>query len=230
MPAHPFPVLMFAAGFGTRMGDLTKDRPKPLITVAGKPLVDHTLDLARGAGCAPVVANLHYRADMLAAHLMPKDVQTVVEHPDILETGGGLRNALPLLGAEPVVTMNTDAVWAGPNPVSLLMEAWDPETMDALLMCLPTARAQEHRGLGDFTLSESGALSRGPGHVYGGVQILKTDLLADVRETAFSLNIIWNKMQSAGRLHGLSYPGWWCDVGHPGGIASAEQMLKEHHV
>lgn len=227
---RPFPVLIFAAGFGTRMGALTKDRPKPLIEVAGRPLIDHTIDLARNAGGDPIVANLHYLAAQLTAHLGPLSVQTITEDPDILETGGGLRNALPLLGAGPVITMNSDALWKGPNPLTLLQQAWQPERMDALLMCVPPERAIGHGGGGDFVLADDGSLSRGPGLVYGGVQIIKTDLLAQIEEKAFSLNLLWDRMLAQGRLCGLPYPGRWCDVGHPGGIALAEDLLADPDV
>ncbi|NNE52053.1 MAG: nucleotidyltransferase family protein [Sulfitobacter sp.] len=220
-----FPVLMFAAGFGTRMGALTRDRPKPLIEVAGKPLIDHALTLARDAGCDHIVANLHYRADMLSRHLEPVGVRTITEEPKILETGGGLRNALPFLGQGPVLTMNTDAIWAGPNPVKLLKAAWMPDRMDALMMTVPVARAIGQDSQGDFTRAESGQLFRGPGVIYGGIQIIKTDLLERIEQEAFSLNLIWDLMLERDRLFGLAYPGRWCDVGHPGGIRLAEKML-----
>ncbi len=223
-----FAVMLFAAGFGTRMKHLTADRPKPMVQVAGRPLIDHSLALAQAVAPPVIVANLHYKPDMLRDHLAPCGVQTVLEAPDILDTGGGLRNALPLLGAGPVITMNTDAVWHGPNPLDLLIKAWDPARMDALLMAVDPARAQEHAGAGDFEMEEGGRLSRGAGFIYGGVQILKTDLLAEVAEEAFSLNVIWNMMLARGRLHGLSYPGHWCDVGHPGGIAAAERLMNSN--
>lgn len=222
--------MMFAAGFGTRMKSLTQDRPKPLIHVAGRPLVDHALTLAQEAGGDPIVANLHYRADMLTAHLEPQGVLTVTELPDILETGGGLRNALPLLGTGPVITMNTDAIWAGPNPIDLINATWRPDRMDALLVCLPKEQAIGHNGKGDFLLSDTGQITRGPGLIYGGVQIIKTDLLHSIDQDSFSLNLLWNEMMEQGRLFGLSYPGFWCDVGHPGGIRMAEDMLKAHDV
>jgi MurNAc alpha-1-phosphate uridylyltransferase len=230
MPAQTYPVMLFAAGFGTRMKELTQDQPKPLIEVAGKPLIDHALDLAKSAGCTSIVANLHYKADMLDAHLRPRAVQTIVEMPDILETGGGLRNALPLLGSGPVITQNTDAIWAGPNPIELLMSAWNPNKMDGLLICVPTTSAIGHAGDGDFMLSETGSIKRGPGTVYGGIQIMKTDLLREITEDKFSLNLVWNKMLENQRLFGLSYPGKWCDVGHPDGITLAEEMLDELNV
>ena len=217
--------MMFAAGFGTRMKHLTQDQPKPMIPVDGKPLVDHALDLVRGAKCDPIVANLHYKPDVLARHLQAHGVQTILEIPDILETGGGLRNALPLLGSNPLFTMNTDAIWAGPNPLNMLESAWDPTSMDALLICVPITHAVGHQGQGDFTMTQDGSLSRGPGLIYGGIQIIKTDQLHHIKENKFSLNLLWDRMLQDRRLFGLTYPGKWCDVGHPHGIALAEEML-----
>ncbi len=231
-PKHDFPtaVMMFAAGFGTRMKHLTQDQPKPMIHVAGRPLVDHALELVRGVGAAQIVANLHYKPDALQRHLAAHGVQTVMETPQILDTGGGLRNALPLLGEGPVFTLNTDAVWSGANPLAVLRDAWDPARMDALLIGIPVDRAEGHSGAGDFQMAGDGALKRGPGVVYGGAQIIRTDLLHTIPDTAFSLNVLWNVMAENGRLFGVSYPGRWCDVGHPGGIALAEAMLANADV
>ena len=222
--------MIFAAGFGTRMKALTQDRPKPLIEVAGSSLIDHALALAKAAECNPIVANLHYKADMLARHLAPKGVTTLHETPDILETGGGLRNALPVLGTDPTFTMNADAIWSGPNPLSLLAAAWQPDIMDALLMTVPVAQTVGYEGTGDFAQSQDGSLTRGPGVVYGGVQIIKTDGLAAINEKSFSLNLLWDQMLEHNRLFGLRYPGRWCDVGHPAGIALAENMLRDADV
>lgn len=231
MRHRPNALMLFAAGFGTRMGALTQTTPKPLLKVDGKPLIDHSLDLAMACGFDTTVANLHYLPEALDRHLAARGVQTLKETPDILETGGGLRNALPLLGDGPVVTSNTDAVWHGPNPFELLLNAWEPDTMDALLVCTPLAHCIGHMGKGDFVLGEGGQLHRAQGgHVYGGVQILKTDLLQQIEEKAFSLNVIWNEMLKSNRLYGLNYPGQWCDVGHPEGIRLAEEMLKGDHV
>ena len=144
---------------------------------------------------------------------------------EILDTGGGLKNALPHLGPAPVFTMNSDAVFAGPNPFDVLEAAWTPERMDALLLCVPMARSVGRKGPGDFTLASSGQLTRGGDHVYTGVQIVKTDALAGIDHAAFSLNVLWNRMSRDGRLMGLSYPGRWADVGHPEGIALVEAML-----
>ncbi len=222
----PDALMLFAAGFGTRMGALTADRPKPLVEVAGKPLIDHALDLAEGVGPLRRVANAHYRADQLAAHLDGRDVALSREEPEILDTGGGLRAALPLLGPDPVFALNTDAVWSGPNPLRLLAEAWDPERMDALLLCVPVARAIGRKGGGDFTVGTDGRLSRGGDAVYTGAQIIRTDGLASVPEPVFSLNLLWNAMATENRLYGLPYPGQWCDVGHPEGITLAEDMFR----
>lgn len=222
--------MLFAAGFGTRMGALTKSTPKPLIQVAGKALIDHTLDLARQVDPKTIVANLHYLPDKLIQHLAETPVQTLVEDPEILETGGGLRNALPLLGKDPVFTSNTDAIWKGPNPFELLLSAWDPEKMDALLMCVPTQNTYGHKGTGDFTIDNDGRIRRGPGTIYGGIQILKTDGLAAISSTAFSLNIVWDQMHTNDRLFGLSYPGTWVDVGNADSLSLAETVLKDAHV
>jgi MurNAc alpha-1-phosphate uridylyltransferase len=230
MRDDPQAVMLFAAGFGTRMGALTADRPKPLIPVAGRPLIDHALDLVADAGLPQKVANLHYKAEMLVAHLDGKGVQTLIEEPDILETGGGLRHALPLLGDRPVFTMNTDAIWDGLNPLTLAKEAWNPQQMDGLLVCIQPDKAVGHTGQGDFLLAEDGRLTRGQGLIYGGVQIIKTEGLESIAQSAFSLNILWDGMLEEGRLFGLRYPGRWCDVGRPEGITMAEQMIGYRHV
>lgn len=222
--------MIFAAGFGTRMKHLTQSQPKPMIPVAGKPLIDHALKVADAVKPPRVVVNLHYLPDVLEAHLSDRPVTTLREEPDILETGGGLRNALPLLNSDPVLTLNPDAVWAGPNPLRLLLDAWDPVQMDALLTCVPLARVHGRNGGGDFRIDQDGRLHRGGDMVYGGAQIMKTELLYKVEESAFSLNVPWNMMAAQGRLFGLRYPGHWCDVGHPEGITIAENMLRDQHV
>ena len=228
---HDIPaVMIFAAGFGTRMKHLTQTQPKPLIPVAGRPLIDHALDMVEAINPPRIVTNLHYLPDLLEAHLEHRDVITVRESPDILETGGGLRNALPHLNTDPVITMNPDAVWSGANPLLDLLGAWNPDQMDALLMCVPVAQTHGRTGGGDFDLDADGRLHRGGNMVYGGVQIMKTDRLHDISEVAFSLNIIWNQMAQEGRLFGVSYSGHWCDVGHPDGIGIAESMLRDGHV
>jgi len=219
--------MVFAAGFGTRMGDLTKDKPKPLIKVAGRALIDHALDHVSEQD--RVVVNTHYHADQIVAHLSGRKIAISHESPEILETGGGLRQALPQLGARPVFTMNTDVVWRGPNPIETLANAWRPEDMDALLLCVPKSQAHGHSGNGDFEFSKDAAI-RGPGLIYTGVQIIKTDQLKNIDQTVFSLNVMWDKLLEKNRLHIHSYDGHWCDVGHPEGIKIAEAMLKDTHV
>lgn len=222
--------MLFAAGFGTRMGALTANRPKPLIEVAGKALIDHALALVQEYGAETIVANLHYHPDQIEAHLRGSGVLFSREEPEILETGGGVRAALPLLGGGPLVTMNTDAVWRGPNPLRCLADHWAPDRMDALLLCVPRDNATGHTGKGDFKIADSGQITRGPGLIYSGVQIIKPDLLASIEDRCFSLNLLWDRMLRDGRLCGLAYPGRWCDVGRPEGIALAETMLEQPHV
>ena len=217
------PLMIFAAGLGTRMRPLTDDRPKPLIPVAGRSLLDRALDLGREAGAAPIVVNTHYRADQIAAHLAGRDVALSPEPDQILETGGGLRQALPLLGAGPVLTLNPDVVWTGPNVLSALVSAWD-DRMDALLALVPLERATGRQGAGDFDL-DGGRLIRRGDYVYGGAQMIRTDRLAAIPERAFSLNRLWDLMIAEGRAHGLVHPGGWCDVGYPAAIPLAEALL-----
>lgn len=229
MPPASFPLMLFAAGFGTRMRSLTANRPKPLIPVLGRPLLDRALDLARQAGTAPVVVNTHYLADQIAAHLAGTGVQISPEPDEILETGGGLQRALPLLGPGPVMTLNPDAVWRGPNPLALLAQAWDPARMDALLLLQDNARVRGRKTKADFTLAADGRITRATGaegSLYLGAQIVTTAAIAAWPERVFSLNRIWDGMIASGRAYGLPYEGDWCDVGSPEGLAEAEQMLS----
>ncbi len=221
------PILLFAAGLGTRMGALVQDRPKPLVEVAGKPLIDHAMEFTGISEIGTRVVNLHYKADMMRHHLRDQDVVFSDETGELMETGGGLKKALPLLDASPVVTMNTDAVWSGPNPIQQILSAWHDD-MEALLLLVPKDRVFGHQGGGDFEVDASGRLTRGPGDVYTGVQIVRTDGLHDIEERAFSMNLLWDKIAQRGGLFGTRYDGQWCDVGQPKSIAIAERMLKNH--
>lgn len=219
--------MLFAAGFGTRMGNLTANRPKPLIEVAGKPLIDHALKLAETAGITKIVVNLHYLGDQIATHLQNRATLLSWERDQILETGGGLKAALPLLGDGPVLTLNTDAVWSGENPLTQLLAAWDPAEMDALLLLLPAENALGHTGNGDFLLDHHGRISRANGFkapIYLGAQILKTQGLSAISEPIFSLNRLWDIAIASNRAYGLIHQGGWCDVGRPDGIALAESL------
>lgn len=226
--------MIFAAGFGTRMGAMTKDLPKPLLAVNGRTLIDRALDLADGAGIAKKVVNLHYRGDQIANHLAPRgDVSLSWERDQILETGGGLRAALPLLGMGPVFTLNPDVVWAGPNPLIQLRDAWDAATMDVLLLLLPMHRVKGRDGRADFQLAPDRRIARAGStgeHLYVGAQIIQTDGLADITAPAFSLNVLWDQMIADKRAFGLVYQGDWCDVGTPAGLIDAETMLAAHAV
>lgn len=230
MPAFPFPLMIFAAGFGTRMGALTADRPKPLIPVAGRALIDHALATARDAEAERIVVNTHYHADQMAAHLEGRGVTISHEPGPILETGGGLKAALPLLGPGPVAILNSDGIWTGANPLAQLAAAWDAQRMDALLLLLPLDQTLAHGPKGDFALDNAGRISRGAGgedHVYIGGQILNPACLDQIEDRVFSLNRPWNDLIARGRAHGLIHRGKWCDVGRPEGIALAEALL--HH-
>lgn len=219
-----FSVLLFAAGRGTRMGALGDSLPKCLINVAGRPLLDHALSLTRTDAVGQKVINLHYKAQLIRDHLSDQDILFSHEHDRALETGGGLRHALPLLGEGPVVTLNTDAVWSDDTAITTLAAAWQPH-MDGLMALVPKARAMGHLGDGDFDIGEDGKLSRGNSYIYTGVQIVRTELLANMTEEVFSLNTLWDRFLASGSLYGVVYSGTWCDVGQPQSIQLAEKMI-----
>ena len=222
--------MLFAAGFGTRMGAMTAAVPKPLIAVAGRALIDHALALADAAQVDRIVVNLHFLGGQIVDHLHDRRVQFSWERGAILETGGGLRAALPLLGEGPVITLNTDAVWTDQTAVSDLLAHWDDQEMDVLVLLMPAHQATGHEGRGDFIMGPDGKISRAAGRdglVYLGAQIIRTDGLAAVTSGSFSLNLIWDQMIGRGRAYGLMYGGGWCDVGNPEGIAAAELMLSQ---
>lgn len=227
MRSAPDALMLFAAGLGTRMKELTLTRPKPLIEVAGKPLLDHALDLARAGGVRRIVANAHYRADQITAHLAGSEVLVSDERDVVLETGGGLRKALPLLGPGPVFTLNTDAVWTGPNVISTLKAAWDGDRMSALLALVPREAAVGYSGKGDFSLAPDGRISRGVGYVYTGAQILNPAEIETIPDPVFSLNLLWNRMIAEGRAYGVIHRGGWCDVGRPECLPLAEGLLSD---
>lgn len=222
--------LILAAGFGTRMGPLVSDRPKALISVAGRPLIAHALEAARQAAAAPIVVNGHYRAAQLHEWLTrhAPDVHFVEETPIILDSGGAVKNALPILGDGPVFTLNADAVWDGPAPLKSLQNGWDPDRMDGLVALVSRADAVGRKGGGDFSVDHQGRIGwdKGPsGACYVGAQILKTDRILAHPDNVFSLVGIWSSMMADGRLFGIMHAGRWADVGHPDGITAAEAMV-----
>jgi N-acetyl-alpha-D-muramate 1-phosphate uridylyltransferase len=226
----PDAAMIFAAGLGTRMGALTRDRPKPLIPVGGRTLLDHALGVVAGAGVARIVVNTHAHAAQVADHLARVAPGVAVSHEaERLETGGGLKRALPLLGPGPVFTLNADMVWTGPNPLAALAAGWQPG-MGALLCVVPRAAATGHTGAGDFFLAPDGRLARRGGaeaapFVYAGAGIIDTAALDGFEDAVFSLNPVWDRLIAEGRLFGVVHRGGWVDVGRPEGIALAEAEL-----
>ena len=234
----PFTAMVMAAGLGKRMRPLTATRPKPLVSIAGKPLIDHTLDHLVGAGVRRAVVNAHYLADVLEAHVARRrDIEIVMsdERAELLETGGGLMKARPLLGDDPVLVVNSDNLWVdGPiNALKLLASRWDDAAMDVLLLMVPFARAYCNRGLGDFHLRADGRIvrRRQPGRVapftYIGIQILHPRILRDAPEGAFSTNLFWDRAIAAGRAFGQVHQGLWFDIGTPRAIPVTEAMLAD---
>lgn len=222
------PLMIFAAGKGTRMGALTRTRPKPLIDVAGQSLLDRALIMAGAANPTRIVVNTHYLGDQITDHLAGTDIAISDEADELLETGGGLRKALPLLGDGAVMTLNPDVIWTGPNPLCALQAAWRPKDMDALLMLIDHAHAFGRVGPGDFSLGDHGLIVRQGQWVYGGCQIINPALLSRIEKRAFSLNVLWDEMIAGGRCFGIVHRGGWCDLGRPETIPIAERMLAEH--
>ena len=230
--------MVLAAGLGTRMRPLTETHPKPLVEVAGKALIDHALDDLAAGGVRRAVVNVHYLAEMAEAHLAGRAAPEIIisdERDLLMETGGGLAKARPLLGEGPVFCTNTDQVFvagAGGAPCARLAAAFDAETMDALLLLQPRESAFGYDGVGDFRLEADGRLARrgdaaSAPFVFTGLQILDTHLLDGVPDGPFSTNILWNRALEAGRLFGIVHDGEWMHVGSPDGLKDAERRLAE---
>ena len=230
----PNSAMVLAAGLGTRMRPLTNDRPKPLIEVAGRTLVDRSLDRVEEIGVNLAVVNLHYLPEMLRSHLAGRSTPTIKfsdEIDELLETGGGIVKALPLLGEDPFVVVNSDNVWIGENALSPLVEAWRPEVMDVLLLLVPVEKTVGYTRSGDFELdSEARLVRRGDqptaSFVFSGAQIIKPDVFANAPDGPFSLNIVWDEIIASGRAFGAVHDGGWCDVGTPDGLRLAEAAVK----
>ncbi len=236
---HPVPAcaMVMAAGMGTRMRPLTLDRPKPLVHVGNETLLDHVLGHLRGAGVGKIVVNVHYLADQIEAHLAKHaqdfDVTISDERDALLETGGGLIRAKPLLSCDPFLCVNTDNVWIDGKDNSIVEMAshWDNATMDVLMLLVPTDRAQHHSGQGDFFIEPDGQLRRRGNaphapFVWTGIQILSHRVLNDPPSDKFSTNIFWDRAMAQGRLFGVELQGAWFDVGTPDAIGPVAHRLQ----
>ena len=234
----PKTAMVLAAGLGKRMRPLTATRPKPLIDVAGKALLDHLLEKLRASGVEKVVVNVHYLADAVEAHLAhsPHGLQVTIsdERSLLLETGGGMVRAGPLIDCDPFLVVNSDNLWVdGPaDTLKLLASHWDGDKMDALLLLVPHARAENHRGMGDFHMGRTGRLrrrdrSRVAPFVYTGIQMVAKRLLRDPPDGPFSTNILWDRAIEEGRCFGAVHQGLWFDVGTPQAIKATELILED---
>jgi N-acetyl-alpha-D-muramate 1-phosphate uridylyltransferase len=231
----PRRAMVLAAGMGVRMRPLTDRIPKPLVTVAGKPLIDHVLDRLAEAGVETAVVNVHHLADQIERHLGAWPAPRIVisnERGELLDTGGGVVKALPHLGSAPFFHLNADTIWIdGVKPNLLcLAEMFDPGRMDALLLLAATSTSVGYAGRGDFTMAPDGRLIRRPERevapfVYAGVAILNPALFSTAPPGAFSLNLLFDRAIEAGRLYGLRLEGVWMHVGTPEAIAAAEAAI-----
>lgn len=228
--------MLLAAGLGTRMKPLTDTLPKPLIEVGGRTLVDRVLDKLVAQGVTRAVVNVHYLADLMEAHLKQrKDVEIIIsdERDTLLETGGGVIKALPLLGKDPFFVVNTDVTWATPgdSTFSDMAEAYDPGEMDALLLLADMGATLGFRGPGDFFLGHDGHVQRrgdklSAPYVFAGTHITHAGVLGGYEAKPFSANTYWNAMGRAGRLYGTVMSPFWMHVGDPAGRDEAEARLK----
>ena len=229
--------MLLAAGLGTRMRPLTDERPKPLVEVDGKPLIDHGLERLRAAGVKKAVVNVHYLADMLEAHLAKVTTPEIIisdERAELLETGGGLAKALPELGDKPFLVVNTDSVWVESVTPALtrLMERWKDDAMDCQLLVCPTVSSLGYNGTGDFNLLPDGRLERrierevAP-FVFTGAYMMHPRLFKNAPEGKFSMNVLFDKAIKEGRLHGVRHDGQWLEINTPQSVDVASATLRD---
>ncbi len=233
--SRPTTAMVLAAGLGKRMRPLTDLLPKPMVRLVGRPLIDHVLERLAAAGVTHAVVNVHYLADILQSHLSTRTHPHITisdERDTLLDTGGGVVRALPHLGHAPFLIHNSDSVWLeGPHAnLDMLIETWDPDNMDSLLLLAASARALGYDGAGDFTMAADGLLARrAPGavapFVFAGVSIAHPRLFKSAREEPFSLNVLWDKAMTAGRLYGVRLDGFWMHIGTPASLEEAERTL-----
>ncbi len=230
--------MVLAAGYGKRMRPLSESAPKPMIPLAGRPLIDHVLARLAAAGVREAVVNVHYLADALETHLTgrsgPPAIRISDERETLLDTGGGVKAALDWLGTEGFFIHNSDSVWVedGGDVLTSLAAQWRPDAMDALLLLADARASLGYDGAGDFDMDEQGRLERRAAsetapHVFAGVSIAHPRLFADSPDAAFSLNPLWDAAIARGRLFGARLDGEWMHVGTPEALAAAEQRLRD---
>jgi N-acetyl-alpha-D-muramate 1-phosphate uridylyltransferase len=237
MPVKPSKAMVLAAGLGLRMRPLTDHMPKPLVRVAGRPLLDHVLDKLANAGVADAVVNVHYLPDQIIAHVANRAKPRVIisdERDHVLGTGGGVVKALPILGREPFFHVNSDTMWIDGVQSNLkrLAEAFDPRRMDILLLMAPTASSIGYGGRGDYAMLPDGALRKRREHqvvpfVYAGAAIMSPQIFADAPKGDFSLTRMFDAANEQERLFGLRLDGVWMHVGTPDAVNAAEEAFLE---
>ncbi len=228
--------MILAAGLGRRLQPLTEHTPKPLVQVKKKALIEYALDLVRGAEMTDVVINCHYLADQIEAYarkVSDLNVQISDERGALLETGGGVQKALPLLGNSPFAVINSDVIVRNSKGSSLkaLLQAWDAEKMDLILLLQPRQSAVGYDGAGDYHIDEDGRLHRRKAdqkapYIFSGVQIVSPRLFEGLAEGRFSMNVIFDKAAKEGRLFGLIHDGLWLHVGTVEALKEAEEVLS----
>jgi MurNAc alpha-1-phosphate uridylyltransferase len=229
--------MIMGAGLGLRMRPLTDDRPKPLVMVGGKTLIDHSIDRLVAAGVTRIVVNLHYRGEMLRAHLARRRDAEIIfsdETDKLLDTGGGVVKALPLLGPAPFFVLNSDSVWVESASAALpdMIAEWDDARMDGLLLLADMHTAMGYEGKGDFVMMKDGQIARARDHAglsacaYPGVQIAHPRMFAEAPQGAFSTNLMWDRAIARGRLFGTQLDGVWIHVGTPEARDEAEAYLR----
>jgi MurNAc alpha-1-phosphate uridylyltransferase len=240
-PAVPAPpkrhAMVLAAGLGLRMQPLTAKVPKPLIEVAGKPLIEYAFDRLRKAGVALAVVNVHYLADQIERWAERQSAPAIIisdERGELLDTGGGIARALPYLGRQAFFVINSDSFWIeGRIPALARLDAmWDEQKMDSLLLLCPTGSAIGYEGRGDFDLDAGGRLLRRPPngsapYVYAGCYLVAPQLFRAAPEGKFSMNTLWDQAAARGRLHGIVHDDRWIHVGSPSSIAEAERVMQQ---
>jgi MurNAc alpha-1-phosphate uridylyltransferase len=237
MPVKPHKAMVLAAGLGLRMRPLTNTMPKPLVRVAGRPLLDHVLDRLAEAGVTEAVVNVHYLPDQIIDHVATRATPHVIisdERNQVLGTGGGVVKALPLLGSEPFFHVNSDTMWIEGvrHNLTQLADTFDPARMDILLLMAPTANSIGYSGQGDYSMLPDGTLRKRREHqvvpfVYAGAAIISPAIFADAPQGEFSLIRMFDKANEQDRLFGLRLDGVWMHVGTPDAVIAAEEALLE---